>query len=235
MFVPMAVPMTPPVVIAASTSIPQVPFYSQFKDIQSPKWQQAGCGITDLAMLINYYKPETVTVNALLKQGIAAGAFDPNAGWIYAGLISLSQKYGLDGKYYDLSQLDSGIAFQRFKAILHEGPVILSVHYKFNPESTLKHLIVINGMDADYVYYNDPAAWVGQKKVSIADFLKGWKRKVIAIRPVKTSGWIADSTTVTNTSFSINRTDSTPSMSLAISEFHKLVAWYEVGTAISLI
>lgn len=190
MIVPVA-PVTPPVVIAASTTIPHVPFYSQFRDIASPKWQQAGCGITDLAMLINYYKPHTVVVNDLLKEGVADGAFDPSAGWIYAGLIHLSQKYGLDGTYYDLSGLDATTAFSRFKKILKEGPVILSVHYKFNPKSTLKHLIVINGMDAHYVYYNDPAALVGQKRVTITDFLKGWKRKVIAIRPIAATGRVA--------------------------------------------
>lgn len=191
MIVPLVAPVTPPVVIVASTTIPQVPFYSQFKDIKSPKWQQAGCGITDLAMLINYYKPHTVVVDALLKEAVADGAFDPNAGWIYAGLIRVAQKYGLDGKYYDLSALDRATAFKRFTAILKEGPVILSVHYQFKPASTLKHLIVINGMDAEYVYYNDPAAFVGQKKVTIANFLKGWKQKVIAIRPAKISTPIA--------------------------------------------
>lgn len=183
MIVPVAVPLPPPVALVASTSIPFVPFYSQFKDIESPKWQQAGCGITDLAMIINYYTPHAVVVNTLLKEGIAAGAFDPNNGWIYAGLIQVSRNYGLDGTYYDLSALTAATAFKRFSALLHDGPVILSVHYQFNPKSTLKHLIVINGMDAHFIYYNDPAAFVGQKKISIPNFLKGWKQKVIVIRP----------------------------------------------------
>jgi uncharacterized protein YvpB len=81
----------------ATSSIPDVPFYSQFKDILSAQWQKVGCGVTSLAMIIDYYDPNTVSVNTLLKQGIAAGAYDTNAGWTYAGLIGLSQKYGLDG------------------------------------------------------------------------------------------------------------------------------------------
>ena len=171
-----------------------MPFYSQFKDIISPKWQKVGCGITSLAMLIDFYKPEAaVSVNALLSQGIAAGAYDKNAGWIYKGLIKLSQKYGLNGTYYDLSKLGTETAFTRFKNYLKDGPVMLVVHYQFDPKSTIPHLVVINGIDADkgVIYYNDPAAKTGEKQISVANFLKGWKKKVIAFRPVKESKGIA--------------------------------------------
>ena len=177
--------------VSVAQTIPDVPFYSQFKDIQSPKWQKVGCGVTSLAMVINYYKPETVSVNALLKRGVAAGAYAPNAGWIYAGLISLSHKYGLDGTYYDLSKLDTETAFGRLQDILKEGPVILAVHYKFDPKSTIPHLVVINGIKDGVVYYNDPAAKVGEKQISVENFLKAWKKKVIAIRPVKVSSTVA--------------------------------------------
>jgi ABC-type bacteriocin/lantibiotic exporter with double-glycine peptidase domain len=181
-------PQTQNISPVTQTGVPDIPFYSQFKDIQSPKWQKVGCGITSLAMIIDYYTPDAVSVNALLKQGIAAGAYAQNAGWIYAGLIHLSQKYGLDGTYYDLSKLDAATAFDRFKNYLQDGPVILSVHYKFDPKSTIPHLVVINGIDNGMVYYNDPAAKTGEKQISIADFLRGWKRKVIVIRPAQKGG-----------------------------------------------
>jgi ABC-type bacteriocin/lantibiotic exporter with double-glycine peptidase domain len=176
-------PVTVPPAIVAPMSVPSVPFYSQFKDIQSPKWQKVGCGITSLAMVIDYYSPNAISVNALLGQGVAAGAYENNVGWIYNGLIQLSQKYGLDGKYYDLSKLDTQTAFDQFKKYLQDGPVILSVHYKFDPKSTIPHLVVIDGIKNDIVYYNDPAAKTGERQISVADFLKGWKRKVIVIRP----------------------------------------------------
>jgi len=175
----------------AQIPTPKVPFYSQFKDIQSPKWQKVGCGIASLTMIIDFYTPNAVSVNTLLTQGIAAGAYDQNAGWIYKGLIQLSQKYGLDGAYHDLSKLDSQTAFAQFKKYLQDGPVILAVHYKFDPKSTIPHLVVINGIDNDVVYYNDPAAQVGEKKISTADFLKGWKKKIIVIRPVKEQNKVA--------------------------------------------
>jgi ABC-type bacteriocin/lantibiotic exporter with double-glycine peptidase domain len=167
-----------------TTAIPAVPFYSQFADITSPKWQKVGCGITSLAMIIDYYKP-AVSVNTLLAEGITKGAYDKNAGWTYAGLISLSKEYGLDGVAYDMGTSDTKIAFAALKKSVANGPVIASVHYKFDPKSTIPHLVVIDGIKDDVIYYNDPAAKTGEKQISSADFLKGWKKRFITIRPVQ--------------------------------------------------
>ena len=166
-------------------SIPAVPFYSQFKDIQSPPWQKVGCGVTSLAMVIDYYAPDAVTVNALLKQGIAAGAYATNAGWTYKGLISLANNYGLNGNSYDLGKSASSTALAGLTKYLADGPVIASVHYKFDPKSTIPHLVVIDGIASSTVYYNDPAAKSGELHISVANFLKGWKKRFIVIRPAK--------------------------------------------------
>ena len=174
----MFLPVPPP-------SIPSVPFYSQFKDIASPPWQKVGCGVTSLAMVIDYYAPDAVTVNALLKQGIASGAYLTDAGWSYKGLISLSKNYGLGGSSYDLGKSSSSAALAQLETYVKDGPVIASVHYKFDPKSTIPHLVVIDGIASSTVYYNDPAAKTGEKTISTADFLKGWKKRFIVIRPTK--------------------------------------------------
>lgn len=171
--------------------IPAVPFYSQFADITSPKWQKVGCGITDLTMLIHYYRPgASVTVNQMLAKGIATGAYDNSAGWTYQGLIDLGKPYDLTGTWYTLPN-NSGAALARLKTLLADGPLILSVHYKFDPASTIPHLVVVNAIQGGTVYVNDPATTKGTKEISIADFLKGWKRKVIVIRPKTDGGGIA--------------------------------------------
>ncbi len=176
------------VAVFSSGAIPDVPFYSQFRDIASPRWQKVGCGITSLAMVIDFYKPDAVSVDALLRRGIAAGAYDEDGGWISQGLIRLSQAYGLHGTYDDLTKLDAASAFDAFKNILKDGPVILSVHYQFNPKSMIPHLIVINGIAGDTVYYNDPASKAAGEEISVADFLKGWKKKIIVVRPAGEEG-----------------------------------------------
>lgn len=173
---------TPPVV---HIQIPTVPFYSQFQDIKPLAWQKVGCGVTSLAMIIDYYKPNTVSVNTLLTQGIASGAYNNNAGWTHSGLILLSTKYGLTGNSYDKSSLSKEAAFLEFKKSLKDGPVMASVHYKFDPKSPIPHLVVIDGIDGDIVYYNDPASKSGKKEISTDTFLKAWKKKYIVIRPVE--------------------------------------------------
>ncbi len=175
----------------ATSSIPVVPFYSQFTDIESASWKKIGCGITSLAMIIDFYTPHAVSVNTLLGQGISSGAYDYSAGWTYNGLILLSQKYGLDGNSYDLKNLNAKDALSQFKNFVMSGPVIASVHYKFDPHSTIPHLVVINRIVDDTIYYNDPAAKTGNKQISTADFLKGWKKRFIVMRPVAKDAHVA--------------------------------------------
>lgn len=177
----MSAPIVPSALVA-TTSIPIVPFYSQFKDIASPTWQKVGCGVASLAMVIDYYKP-AVAVNTLLKKGVAAGAYLQSAGWTYKGLIKLAENYGLSGNSYDLAALSSNTAFKKLQAHLKDGPVIVSVHYKFDPKSTIPHLVVLDGMSGDAIYYNDPAAKAGENTISTAEFLKAWKKRFIVIRP----------------------------------------------------
>ena len=162
---------------------PDVPFYSQFKDIQSAKWQKLGCGITSLAMLIEFYNPGIVSIDALLKEGLAAGAFINGAGWKHRDLALLAQKYGLQGSSYDLSRLGANAAFAKFEEFLKEGPVIASVHYKFDPKNPIPHLVVINDIKNGMIYYNDPAGTLPGQAISAQEFTKAWKKKLIVIRP----------------------------------------------------
>jgi uncharacterized protein YvpB len=163
--------------------VPKVPFFSQFADISSPKWRGIGCGVTSLAMLIEFYEPDSVTVDQLLSRGISSGAYLQNAGWKHQGLIDLSRRYGLGGKAYDLSNKSKATALLKLKEQLADGPVMVSVHYKFDPTSTIPHLAVINGIENGMVYYNDPAGKKGGEKISEEKFLKAWKKRFIVIRP----------------------------------------------------
>jgi predicted double-glycine peptidase len=161
-----------------------VPFYSQFSDITSAAWQKVGCGIASLAMLIEFYEPGAVTVDGLLKEGIAADAYADNAGWIHAGLIALSNKYGLEGASRDMSGLSMDAAFSELRHVLAQGPVMVSVHYTFDPKNPIPHLVVVNGVDDGKVYYNDPADTHGGESISISTFEAAWKKRYIEIHPI---------------------------------------------------
>jgi len=163
----------------------KVPFYSQFTDITSPSRKKIGCGVASLAMLIELYVPgEKVSVDNLFEDGLKAGAYLNDAGWIHSGLINLSKKYGLDGQSHGLSHLNKKSAFEQLKTVLEDGPVIASVHYTFDPKNPIPHLVVINSTDGDTVYYNDPAEKSGGNSISKDKFIKAWKKRYIEIRPV---------------------------------------------------
>lgn len=172
-----------PVAYAATSSIPHVPFYSQFKDISASRWQKVGCGIASLAMIIDYYDTDPVSVDTLLAQGIASGAYVKSAGWSHQGLVRLSGKYGLTGLPRDFSSLTKDTAIESLKDALSDGPVIASVHYKFDPKSTIPHLVVVTAIKNDTVYVNDPASKTGTSTVSLVQFIKAWKKRIIEIRP----------------------------------------------------
>lgn len=175
-------------IIHVHTQVPIVPFYSQFQDIKPLAWQKVGCGVTSLAMIIEYYKPNSVSVNTLLTQAIAGGAYNKNAGWVHKDLILLSNQYGLKGNSYDMASLSKDAAFIQFKKSLKDGPIMASVHYKFDPKNPIPHLVVIDGIDGNTIYYNDPALKSGTKEISTEKFLKAWKKKFIVIRPETTTG-----------------------------------------------
>lgn len=177
-----------PVVEAAMSienrvAVPTVPFYSQFDDITSVKWQKVGCGIASLAMIIDYFNAESVSADKLLKEGIEAKAFIKNAGWSHAGLISMAKKYGLTGSTQSESKMSA--ALETLKISLEDGPVMASVHYTFDPKNPIPHLVVINGIKGDIVYYNDPAEKTGGGEISLVKFKKAWKKRFIELRPVK--------------------------------------------------
>lgn len=159
-----------------------VPLFSQISDISSVTWQQKGCGVADVAMIVEFYKPETTSVQEVLEQGLKAGAYVKNVGWSHSGLASLAVKHGLVGKTVDLSTLKNAEALSEFKDIVKEGPVIASIRRGFKAKSPYGHLIVITGFDDKLVYYNDPGKREGIRTVAIADFMKGWKKRLIVIR-----------------------------------------------------
>lgn len=177
------VAFSPTVIANAQTRIPYVPFYSQFHDIHDVAWQRFGCGIADVAMIIDFYKPGAVSVDELLHEGIDTGAYVDGAGWSHRGLALLAENYGLTGKSYDFSRMDADSAFAQFETFLKEGPVIASVYYRFDTNSTIPHLAVINGISGDTIYYNDPAGARGGETISVEDFIKAWKKRFIVVRP----------------------------------------------------
>lgn len=161
-----------------------VPFFSQFYDISSPTWRKVGCGVASLAMLIDFYEPNNVSVDVLLSEGIAEGAYAAGAGWVHSGLARLADEHGLWGMNYDLSSSNMQIAFAQFENALKNGPVMASVHYTFDPKNPIPHLVVMTGEDGDMLFYNDPAGTSDGGSISKDAFKLAWKKRYIEVRPI---------------------------------------------------
>jgi len=157
-----------------------VPFYSQFADIYLADWQKLGCGVASMAMVINFYQPGATSVMSLLDQGVGSGAYQRGIGWKHRELAALAGNYGLTSQVYDFYNSDDESAFEKFLDLLKDGPVVISIHNKFDPQATLGHIVVATGFEDGYIIYNDPAGIAG-REIPVADFLKGWKRRFIAI------------------------------------------------------
>lgn len=169
--------------VKPKSTLTTVPFYSQFTDISAPEWRGVGCGIASLAMIIEYYTDETVNVDALLAKGVANNAFLKDAGWTHGGLIALSNRYGLGGESVSVAHLNMNDAFDALTKEVEEGPVMVSVHYTFEPTNPIPHLVVIADIKDGKVFYNDPAEKGGGGSISVEKFERAWKKRYISIRP----------------------------------------------------
>lgn len=166
--------------IIAAPEVSAIPFYSQFSDVSSSEWQKKSCGVVSLAMIIDWYSPGATTPETLLWEGLSSGAYINNAGWSHQGLIGLARKYGLTGSAHDLSGISKEAAFAELSEYLKVGPIIASVHYKFDPLNPIPHLVVISGATDDSVRYSDPAEKSGNQEIPLEKFLLAWKKRFIA-------------------------------------------------------
>jgi uncharacterized protein YvpB len=158
-----------------------VPFYSQFLDIEWPDWRRNACGVVSLAMIIEMYYPDKNSPQKLLEEGISLGYYLNDLGWTHQGLVSLAQSNNLKGKAYDLANNSMELAFIQLLQSLERGPVIASVYYGFDSHSPIPHLVVIKGVENGFVYYNDPAEDLEGGKITVAKFKTAWKKRFIAI------------------------------------------------------
>ncbi|MBI2075241.1 MAG: C39 family peptidase [Candidatus Harrisonbacteria bacterium] len=163
--------------------VDNVPFYSQFQDIPQVEWRREGCGVASLAMQLEFYTSKPVSVTKLLLEALEFGAYTKDVGWNHKRLAALADLYGLSGKNYDFWNATDDAAFNKLKEFLAGGPVMVSIHNKFNPKTTLGHLIVVVGIHDGTVVYHDPAYGIKKdRNISESDFLKGWKRRFIVVR-----------------------------------------------------
>jgi uncharacterized protein YvpB len=129
----------------------EVPYYSQFVDIQDPFWMLRACGVASFAMVAKYHGVHVPSLVDLCNEAKDRGGYDMSNGWVHEYLITKAQELGLTAYRREgltdikeiLQSLDNG------------DPVIVSVEKRVL-EQTRFHLLVVVGYDVDTLLYHEP-------------------------------------------------------------------------------
>jgi len=155
---------------------------SQHLDFKKDEYKIKGCGIACLGMFLG----SDVNLDELFQRGVDTGAYAPGIGWRHAELAQLGHRFGfLRSQNYDLAALSDIEARRELEDALGEGPVIASVHTRYNPSQSEGHLVVLLSLTNETAEVMDPAAIQREairQHISKEQFLASWKKRFIVIR-----------------------------------------------------
>lgn len=174
-----------------------VPYYSQFLDVEDPQWKARSCGIACLKMAMDYYKPSKESLIDLIKEGVAKGGYC-QYGWIHDILVQMAKEKGFKASRKDYKSQEvkereklGKIAIKEITScIKNNQPVIVSAIRNFSELNNF-HLVILTGLKKKGrgiagFYYNDPDSQsreAGKNKfVPIETFKKYWRKMSIYIK-----------------------------------------------------
>lgn len=162
-----------------------VPYYSQYADIQDPFWMLRGCGACALKEILEFYGKEASDLVTLCNEAKEAGGYDMENGWVHDYLVSKAASCGLPAfRKEGISDLNEIISY------LNEGkPVMVSVEKRVL-EQTRFHIIVLTGFEEENgeissLYYHESESTNKKKgkhrSCSKETFLQFFRGKAIFI------------------------------------------------------
>lgn len=186
-----------------------VPYYSQYLDIEDKEWQTRSCGIVSLKMVLDYFSVKemikTPSCNELLKEGVFINGNMPAYGWVHESIVLLARNHSLpafrqefrsikinlkDGKEekseYENKLSEYGID-KIMTSIMSGCPVIVSVYKRFKEKGKF-HIVPLIGLEFDDdrlkgFYYHEPESFSREdganKFVSLETFKENWRKMAI--------------------------------------------------------
>jgi len=160
-----------------------VPFYSQFKDVEDSYWAPRSCSIVNLKMIIDFYNIKSPDLIDLIYLANNRGFFG-RSGWYHEGILKLGEELGL------IIHREEGVDFEKglkkIKTHLDEGGLIIASITKKILGNKRFHSILITGYegdDMDLIYYHDPELLSGgNNKCFFVDkntFENEWRKMAI--------------------------------------------------------
>ncbi|HEC30632.1 MAG TPA: hypothetical protein ENI66_01295 [Candidatus Yonathbacteria bacterium] len=164
----------------------EVPYYSQFLDVEQKDMMPKACAIACLKMYMETYK-KVPSIDELFAQGEKKGGYGPS-GWYHDALVSLAKDYGFSAERKEDMSISDGV--ETLKESLKEGaPVIVSA-VKYILGQTKFHMVLLVGFKEEGkellgFYYHDPESINKEAAknlfVPIETFKKEWRRMAIFV------------------------------------------------------
>ncbi len=120
-----------------------VPYYSQFIDVQDSFWMIRACGAAAFKEVVEFYNVTVPDIVTLCNEGKERGGYDMENGWIHNYLVMKAKELGLTAHRKEgLANLDEIIA-----CLKKGNPVIVSVEKRVLEQKRF-HIIVLTGFEA---------------------------------------------------------------------------------------
>ncbi len=166
-------------------TILNVPYSSQYLDINEKIHLLTACGMATVYMVLQYYGVNGDSLDKLVEKGVTEGGYS-KSGWLHDYLIRVFQDHDI-GCSRKENMLDREV--EEIRAYIKAGnPVIISMQ-RFSFDRRIFHMVVLTGYrenaqgELEGFFYHDPAGLnieeVSNIFVSIPVFLQYWRRKAI--------------------------------------------------------
>ncbi len=161
-----------------------VPYFSQYKEVEGKENCLKACGMTCVYSVLKYHEIQIPSLNEMVIQGIQNSGLDLS-GWKHDYFVDLFTSFGfLSERKESMRDTDVEIIKQN---ILDGYPVIISAERKLF-DKRIFHMVVITGIrqstngNLEGFFYNDPASLqdeFGKCYVPLQTFLLSWRRMAI--------------------------------------------------------
>lgn len=163
----------------------EVPYSSQYIDIQEKTHLLTACGMTSVYMALKYYGIESDSLDKLVEKGVNDGGF-AESGWLHDYLVKVFTEHNI-GCHRMEGMVDRDTN-QIWESLKNKNPVIISMQ-RLSFDRRIFHMVIITGYrenaggKLEGFFYHDPAGLVPSNVtnlfVSIPVFLQYWRKMAI--------------------------------------------------------
>jgi hypothetical protein len=157
-----------------------VPYYSQFIDIQDPFWMLRACGGLCFTMVAKYHGVQVPDILTLCNEAKGKGGYDMNNGWVHDYILTKAHEFGLEAyRKEGLTDIKEIV-----ESLVSGNPVIVSVEKRVLEQKRF-HMVTVVGYEDDMIIYHETESTVKEKgmyrRCAVETFMQYFRGKAIFI------------------------------------------------------